>query len=74
ITVSKGDIVKIHATSRDVPHGIYIKEYNVKVPVKKGEIQQIEFVADKTGEFDMLCSIYCGRGHHSMKAKLIVVE
>ncbi|MBI4972417.1 MAG: YHS domain-containing protein [Candidatus Omnitrophica bacterium] len=74
IEVKKGDIVKILATSGDVPHGVYIKEYNINVPVKKGQTQRIEFVADKNGEFDILCSVYCGKGHNTMKAKLVVKE
>ncbi|UCC95615.1 MAG: YHS domain-containing protein [Candidatus Omnitrophota bacterium] len=72
ITVNKGDIVRIVATSRDVTHGVHIKEYGVSVSVKKSQEQRIEFIADKTGEFPILCSVYCGRGHHQMKAKLIV--
>ena len=72
IEVKKGDVLRILATSRDVTHGVYIKEYNVKVSVKKGETKKIEFIANKAGEFDILCSVYCGRGHHDMKAKLIV--
>jgi cytochrome c oxidase subunit 2 len=74
LVVKKGDIVKLHATSRDVPHGIFIKEYGINVPVKKGAVEEIEFIADKAGEFDILCSVYCGKGHHSMKAKLVVEE
>lgn len=72
ITVKKDDIVKIYASSRDVTHGFYIKEYSINVPLKKEEIKKIEFIADKTGEFDILCSIYCGKDHSNMKAKLIV--
>ncbi len=74
ITVKKGDIVKLLATSRDVTHGIYIKEYNINVSMKKGETKKIEFIADKAGEFEILCSVYCGRGHHSMKAALVVKQ
>ena len=74
IVVKKDDIVKIYAETRDVTHGFYIKEYGIDVPVKKSGPKKIEFIADKTGEFDILCSVYCGRGHSSMKAKLIVEE
>ena len=31
-----------------------------------------EFIADKKGEFEMFCSVYCGQGHGQMKGKLIV--
>lgn len=74
ITVKKGDIVQIYATSRDVTHGFYIKEYNINVPLEKGKVKKIEFLADKAGEFDIICSVYCGRGHDKMKARLIVEE
>ncbi|NQU17062.1 MAG: cupredoxin domain-containing protein [Candidatus Saganbacteria bacterium] len=72
IKVKKGDRVRIFATSRDVKHGVYIGEFNINVPVKKGEVKIIEFIADKAGTFDILCSVYCGKGHRVMKAKLIV--
>jgi len=72
IKVKRGDIVKIAATSRDVEHGVYIKDYKIDMPVKKGEISNMEFLADKAGEFPILCSVYCGPEHHEMKAKLIV--
>ena len=72
IVVKKGDTVRLLATSRDVTHGVYIKEYGVSVTVKRGKVRKIEFIADRVGEFPILCSVYCGRGHHKMKAKLIV--
>ncbi len=72
IVVKKGEVVKLLATSRDVAHGVSIKEYGINEKVEKGKVNNIEFVADKTGEFDILCSVYCGAGHHSMKAKFIV--
>ncbi|MFH1282184.1 MAG: YHS domain-containing protein [bacterium] len=74
IVVSKGDIVRLLATSRDVNHGVSIKEYDINVPVKKGEVTKIEFIAEKAGEFEILCSVYCGKGHRKMKAYFIVEE
>lgn len=72
ITVKKEDIVRMEISSRDVPHGVYIKEYGVDIPVKKGEPKTIEFLANKEGTFDILCSVFCGKGHSQMKGKLIV--
>jgi len=74
ITVKEGDIVKLKVTSRDVPHGVYIKEYGINQTVEKGQQKEVDFIADKTGEFDILCSVYCGSGHHQMQGKLIVEE
>lgn len=74
IVIKKGDIVKLKITSRDVTHGVYIKEYGINVSIKKGETKKIEFLADKIGKFDLHCSVYCGPGHSQMKGTLIVEE
>lgn len=74
VVVKKGDIVKLLMTSRDVAHGVYIKEYGINVTVAKQEVKEIEFFADKAGKFDIVCSVYCGPGHSNMKGKLIVEE
>ena len=74
VVVKKGDIVKLLITSRDVTHGVYIKEYGINVTITKQEAKKIEFFADKAGKFDILCSVYCGSGHSNMKGKLIVEE
>ena len=72
VVVKKGDVVKLEITSRDVPHGVYIKEYNINVPVKKGESVKVKFLADKEGEFDIRCSVFCGSGHSRMRGRLVV--
>ncbi|MFH2070496.1 MAG: heavy metal-binding domain-containing protein [Elusimicrobiota bacterium] len=72
VVVKKGDIVRLTITSRDIAHGVYINEYGVKLPVKKGEKKQVEFFADKSGKFDIICSVYCGPGHSKMRGKFIV--
>lgn len=74
VRVKKGDIVKLILTSRDVPHGVYIKEYAINVMIKKGETKKAEFIADKAGTFDVICSLYCGPGHSRMRGKFIVEE
>ena len=74
VVVKKGDIVKLLITSRDVTHGVYIKEYGINVTITKQEAKKIEFFADKAGKFDIVCSVYCGSGHSNMKGKLIVEE
>lgn len=74
IVVKKGETVKISAVSRDVTHGFYIKEYAINAVIRKGEKTEIKFIADKVGEFQIRCSVYCGSGHMSMKGKLIVKE
>ena len=74
VVVKKGDIVRLTVTSRDITHGVYIKEYGIKLAVKKGEAKKAEFFADKSGKFNIICSVYCGSGHSKMRGKLIVEE
>lgn len=74
VVVKRGDIVRFDITSRDVSHGVYIKEYGINVSVKKDEYKKIEFRVDKEGSFDIVCSVYCGSGHSNMRGKLIVEE
>jgi len=66
ITVNLGDKVKINIDNVDTQHGIRIPEFNVK------DVNSVEFTADKKGEFDFFCTVYCGDSHKEMKGKLIV--
>jgi len=68
ITVNKGDTVKITLKNAEGLHAVMINGYKKEVKAD----QTITFVADKTGEFDFLCSIFCGAGHGDMVGKLIV--
>tara|TARA_Y100000310_G_scaffold345545_1_gene466320 strand:- start:6202 stop:6687 length:486 start_codon:yes stop_codon:yes gene_type:complete len=72
IEVNEGDTVKIHVTSTDVAHGLAIPEFGVRESFDKGEMVDIEFVADKKGEFNFFCSVPCGSGHRAMSGTLIV--
>jgi cytochrome c oxidase subunit II len=74
IVVKKGDHVRLLLSSRDVTHGFYIQEYGIRTEVKKGQITTIEFTADKAGKFNIVCQIFCGFGHSSMRGTLIVQE
>lgn len=74
ITVNKNDIVQLIITSSDVTHGVDINAYDINVPISKGEKKVIEFLANKPGVFKIFCSVYCGIGHHNMKATLNVKQ
>jgi cytochrome c oxidase subunit 2 len=68
IHVKKGENIKLTLENKTGMHGVAIKDFNVDLK-KAGSV---EFVADKTGSFDIDCSVMCGAGHASMKSKLIV--
>ncbi len=72
IRVKKGDLVRIEITSEDVVHGFALPAFGINVPVRPEQTTVVEFVADKTGNFEFYCSIYCGAGHAQMRGTLIV--
>ncbi|MBU4251940.1 MAG: cupredoxin domain-containing protein [Candidatus Omnitrophica bacterium] len=72
IVVGLGEKVRLIVTSADVAHGLAIQELNVKLSIPAGKTEHIEFIADKQGEFQAYCSVYCGPGHGHMQASFIV--
>ena len=73
IEVAEGERVKLVVKSADGVHGVEIKKFKVskKIP-RGGEPVEIEFVANAPGEYPILCSEYCGKGHEDMKGMLVV--
>lgn len=72
IVVQKGDLVKLNIDNIEGSHGIAIKEFGVSEFFGPGDKVEIEFVADKVGEFYFYCNMYCGSGHGSMSGVLVV--
>lgn len=68
IKVKKGDTVSITLNNSQGNHALKVEGYDKEV---KGKAT-VTFVADKTGEFKYICSIFCGKGHDDMIGKLIV--
>jgi len=73
IEVQEGEAVSLRLRSADGTHGIEIKGYGLKLKIPRGGTEvRLEFVADKPGRFDFVCSEYCGSGHRGMRGKLVV--
>jgi len=74
ITLRKGQPAKLSITSEDVDHGFAIEEFgiNVKIPAKQTKV--VEFTPDRTGHFQIRCTVYCGEDHENMTAELVVEE
>lgn len=75
IVVSKGDLVVIHLSTGDVPHGFAIEGYPNVGPyeVVPGEGITFSFTADHAGSFTFYCTVFCGPGHPNHKGMLIVL-
>lgn len=79
IVVKKGEKIRLVIESPDVPNGfeiegVQIPGWNLDDTIKKGEKIILEYSADETGTWDMVCTVYCGPGHVGMKGKYIVKE
>ena len=73
IEVAEGERIRLVVTSADGVHGVAIKKFRVEKAVPRGgEPITIDFLASSPGEFPILCSEYCGKGHEEMKGMLVV--
>jgi cytochrome c oxidase subunit 2 len=64
--------VRLTLTSADVIHGFYIPDFRIKHDAVPGRYNTIWFRAPKTGTHDIYCTQFCGTGHASMHALVIV--
>jgi cytochrome c oxidase subunit II len=73
IEVAEGETIRLLVRSADGVHGLGIKKFKVAEEIPRGgQPVTIEFTATAVGEFEILCSEYCGKGHESMQGKLVV--
>ncbi len=70
--VNQGDRVIITLQAADVAHGFYLDGYGLETRVEPGVTQQVEFVANRAGEFRYRCAVSCGALHPFMIGELVV--
>lgn len=66
--------VKINLRSEDVNHSLFIPAFRVKEDVIPGYNNYLWFIPAIVGEYEILCTEYCGLLHSSMLAKAKVLE
>jgi cytochrome c oxidase subunit II len=74
LRVPAGGPVKLILSSDDVIHSFYIPAYRLKQDMVPGQYTTLYLHPDKAGTYDILCAEYCGVGHSTMRAELIVME
>jgi len=74
VIVPLGQPVRLIMTSEDVIHSFYIPALRIKQDVLPGRYTTLAFVPEKIGQYEILCSQYCGLDHATMRATLDVVS
>jgi cytochrome c oxidase subunit 2 len=74
VHVQLGKPVKFIMTSTDVIHGFYLPEFRVKQDIVPGSYNYLWVEPDRTGSFDIFCTQYCGTGHSTMRATMVVLS
>lgn len=66
--------VRLVMTSDDVIHSLSIPAFRVKMDVVPGRYTRTWFQGRRVGQYDLYCTEYCGTGHSSMLASVVVHE
>jgi cytochrome c oxidase subunit II len=72
IRVPLGAEVTFALTSKDVTHGFFIEEHNANLMVLPGQIGEVTVNFRRPGTYHIICHEYCGPGHQTMVATIIV--
>lgn len=64
--------VRLVLSSEDVIHSLYIPAFRVKRDAVPGRYTKAWFQATDSGEYQIFCAEYCGKGHSDMLAKVVV--
>ena len=72
LRVKAGQTVELRLISEDVIHSFFIRDFGIKRDVVPGKINTIVFTPLEAGEYVIQCAEFCGQGHYSMIAKLVV--
>ena len=74
LRIPAGRPVQLIMTSKDVIHGFFIPDYRIKQDILPGRYTYLHLRPDREGTFDIYCTQYCGVGHSTMRAKLVVMQ
>ncbi len=88
LRVDRGDVVHIRLAAKDVTHGFYLEGYDLDAKARPedpefwarhpsrekqyAQVEEVSFVATRSGKFRYRCSMTCGYMHPFMQGELIV--
>jgi len=65
--------VRVDLVSKDVIHGFFVPAFRIKEDCVPGKNNYSWFIPGEIGDFDLLCSAYCGVNHSYMSAIIRIV-
>jgi cytochrome c oxidase subunit 2 len=74
LRVPLGRPVRVLITSRDVVHSFYVPAFRLKMDALPGRYTEAWFEATQEGRFEIFCAEYCGGGHSTMRAEIVVMK
>ena len=61
VPLKKAILLNLH--SDDVIHSLYIPAFRIKEDVVPGKKNYMWFIPEQIGDYDILCTAYCGLRH-----------
>jgi cytochrome c oxidase subunit II len=74
MVVPVGQPVQLVMTSEDVLHSFFVPAFRVKKDAVPNRYTTLWFEATHEGEYQVLCTEYCGTAHSTMYAKVVAVD
>lgn len=71
--VTTNEVVYMQVESLDVNHSFFIPQLGIHIDAIPGHDNHYWFTADAPGQYLIECTQFCGTGHYTMIATLIVV-
>ena len=73
ISIRLNEPVVFRLSSSDIVMGFSIPDFKVRATAIPGQVVDVPLTADKPGEFNFLCDVFCGSGHENMEGTLRVL-
>jgi len=73
VLIPAGVPVRFRITSADAAHELTVSGTDYQIKVVPGAVSEARFRFPHAGEYPMPCHEFCGPGHYTMRATLVVV-
>ena len=73
LIVPEARAVSLDMVSMDVIHSLYIPAFRIKQQIIPGKKNQMWFLSNKPGQYDLFCAGYCGLRHSYMTSAVKVM-